>query len=555
MAQAHPYITRINQLFREFYKLSSELQMLVCIVLWVYIAIVMRLIYLGEGLPSTYEIWIGFLVFFIALLVGPIIGTVTALVCTVLMSPGGIADVETMDAAFWIRSAGFFAMALIGGLIQRLLSWLNAELYAAQHQTAGTDLPNVRATINHLQQALKSGKFSNKDLDVLNVRLNNLDSIRKHSGQDTVNQLVRTLAEQLQTGLGEGAYVSQMSGNELLGIQAGEGRDISQVQKLVADMLAKPIKLDGQEYQLTATTGLHRKRVQGTAVDPQQLLDNAARMAIAAQDNNQAFQATPVVDTIHNLGEGYSSLQIQSAMENHEIVLFYEPRLNTRTGYFSALEGVVRWKHARRGELALDDFKGMLEGDSAVQGFCAWMLKLGFSDADDWSRHGYRFRLALDVTINDVLSAPVLAYALAESAKRDLKPGWLVIEVSEKALLKADNKTLQYLKQLQKQQVSVVVSHFGEGGSTVQEMFKMPVDAVKFSPQLLERALVNSDQRRQLAAMIKVVHSRGLVTIADGVKTSTALRMLRTLACEELQGPLLSKALASDAIPWARLRA
>ncbi|MEX0740503.1 MAG: EAL domain-containing protein [Pseudohongiella sp.] len=555
MTRTARYISKVNTAFGEFYKLSAELQILVCIVLWVYVAILLRLAFLDGGLPSDYEIWISLVIFLVGLVSGPIIASVTALVCAVLMSPGGVfVGVDTVDVAFWIRTTGLFAMGLLGGLLQRLIKWLNEELYAAQHQVSGTDLPNLTATIKHLEKVLKSGSLTDKDLDVLNVRLNNLDNIRQSAGQDTVNQLVRTLAEQLQTRLGEGAYVSQLSGNELLGIQAGAGRDISDVQKLVAEVLAKPIKLDGEEYRLSTSTGLHRKRVQGQEVKPQTLLDNAAKMAIAAEKSNEAFKASPTVDAIHRLGERYTSLQIQSAMENHEISLYYEPRLNTRTGYFSALQGVVRWKHPRRGELLLDDFKAMLEEEAAIQGFCAWMLKLAFADADEWARHAYQFRITVDVTINDVISAPVIAYALAESAKRKYKPGWLAIEVSEKSLLSADGKSVQYLQQLQSHHVSVIVSNFGEGNSTVQDMFMMPVDAIKFSTRLIDAALVHSDQRRQLASMIKLVHSRGLVTVADGVKSSAGLRMLRTLACEELQGPLLSKALSKESIPWARLR-
>lgn len=555
MTRTARYISKVNTAFGEFYRLSAELQILVCIVLWVYIAILLRLAFIDGGLPSDYEIWIGLVIFLIGLASGPIIATVTALVCAILMSPGGVfANIETVDIAFWIRTSGLFAMGLLGGLLQRLVRWLHEELYAAQHRVAGTDLPNLTATLKHLETVLKSGSLTDKDLDVLNVRLNNLDSIRQSAGQDTVNELVRTLAAQLQTRLGEGAYVSQLSGNELLGIQAGEGRGIADVQKLVAEVLAKPIKVDGEEYRLSTSTGLHRKRVQEQEVKPQTLLDNAVKMAIAAQNSNESFKASPTVEAIHKLGERYTSLQIQSAMESHEISLYYEPRLNTRTGYFSALQGVVRWKHPRRGELMLHDFKAMLEEDAAIQGFCAWMLKLAFADADEWARHAYQFRVTVDVTINDVLSAPVLAYALTEYAKRKYKPGWLAIEVSEKSLLNADAKSVQYLQQLQSQHVSVVVSNFGEGSSTVQDMFMMPVDAIKFSSELINAALVHSDQRRQLAAMIKLVHSRGLVSVADGVKSSNGLRMLRTLACEELQGPLLSKALPKESIPWARLR-
>lgn len=555
MTRTRRYISMVNTAFGEFYRLSAELQILVCIVLWAYIAILMRLAFLDGGLPSDFGSWIVLMVFLIGLVSGPIVAAVTALVCAVLMSPGGVfAGIGDVGVAFWVRTTGLFAAGLLGGLLQRLIKWLQAELYTAQHQVDGTDLPNIKATIKHLEKVLKSGSLTDKDLDVLNVRLNNLDHIRQSAGQDTVNQLVRTLAEQLQSRLGEGAYVSQLSGNELLGIQAGQGREISDVQKLVRDVLATPIKLDGEEYSLTATTGLHRKRVQGREVEPQSLLDNAAKMAIAAQKSNQEFKASPTVDAIHNLGERYTSLQIQAAMENHEIALYYEPRLNTRTGYFSALQGVVRWQHPRRGELLLQDFKAMLEEAPAIQGFCAWMLKLAFADADEWAKQDLKFRVTVDVTINDVLSAPVLAYALAESVKRKYRPGWLAIEVSEKSLRNADAKTVQYLQQLQSHHVSVVVSNFGDGGSTVQDMFMMPVDAIKFSAKLIDAALVHSDQRRQLASMIKLIHSRGLVSVADGVRNSTGLRMLRTLACEELQGPLLSKALPKESIPWARLR-
>jgi EAL domain-containing protein (putative c-di-GMP-specific phosphodiesterase class I)/GGDEF domain-containing protein len=555
MTRARRYISLVNSTFGEFYRLSAELQILVCIVLWAYLAILMRLAFLDGGLPSDFNNWIVLVLLLVGLAGGPIVATVTALISATLMSPGGVfASVTEVDVAFWVRTTSLLGAGLLGGLLQRLIRWLQAELYAAQHQVVGTDLPNIKATIKHLEKVLKSGKLTDKDLDVLNVRLNNLDHIRLSAGQDTVNQLIRTLAEQLQARLGEGAYVSQLSGNELLGIQAGQGRDISDVQKLVREVLATPIKLDGEEYSLTAATGLHRKRVQGKDVEPQSLLDSAANMAIAAQKNNEEFKASPTVDAIHNMGERYTSLQIQAAMENQEITLHYEPRLNTRTGYFSALQGLVRWNHPRRGELQLEDFKAMLEEVSAIQGFCAWLLKLAFADADEWAKKDLKFRVTIDVTINDVLSAPVLAYALAEFMKRPYKPGWFAIEVSEKSLRNADPKTLQYLQQFQSRHVSVIVSNFGDGGSTVQDMFMLPVDAIKFSAALIDAALVHSDQRRQLASMIKLIHSRGLVTVADGVKSSNGLRMLRTLACEELQGPLLSKALPKESIPWARLR-
>lgn len=529
--------------------------MLACIVLWLYIAIVMRVMLINDGLPSDFEIWLATLIFLVGLLIGPLLASVTVLVCAVLMGPGGVyPGIVSADFDFWVRSTGLMALGLAGGTIQRIIAGLNQELDLLKYRTAGTNLPNLAATLEHLARILKKGRFQNKDLDVVNVRLGNLDSIRESAGQDTVDKLLTSLAGELQAGLGDGAYVSQLSGNELLGVQVGEGRELGQIHQLVKDLVATPINMDGAQYQLTAETGMHRSQVKANSMPPEQLIELAIKNALATKPDNVVSNASPLPNAGRDTGRSYSSLQIQTAMESAEIALLYEPRLNTRTGYFTALEGVVRWRHPRRGDLVLDDFKAMLDDESALKSFGAWLLKLGFADADAWNGHGYRFRLTLDVSINDVVSAQVLAYALNESSRRNFKPGWFGVEVSEKALIKADNKVLQYLRQLQSNQVSVVVSHYGEGGSTIQDMFMMPVDAVKFSPELIERALTNSDQRRQLGAMIKLIHSRGLVSIADGVRTSTALRMLRALACEELQGPLLSKALTSDAIPWTRIR-
>jgi GGDEF domain-containing protein len=285
MASVKSYISSLNSMLNEYYRLSTELQIVVCIALWVYIAILIRLIVLSDVLPSDYLVGIAFLILLIGLFVGPIIGAITALVCIVLMSPAGIVSSNgSTDAAFWVRSSGLLLMGITGGMMQRLICWLNSELYIAQHQTAGTDLPNLKASLKHLEKVLKSGNFTDKDLDVLNVRLSNLDKIRDSAGQDTVNELLKTLAQQLQSSLGEGAFVGQLSSNELLGIQSGEGRDISEVQNLVRELLAKPISLHGEDYHLTASTGMHRNRVEATGLSPQQMLDKAVKMAISGTE-------------------------------------------------------------------------------------------------------------------------------------------------------------------------------------------------------------------------------------------------------------------------------
>lgn len=556
MARRKQLISDFNQVFRDFYTMSAEVQILACVALWSVMAVLMRLMVLGGGLPSVHEPWLGFVVFLVGLFAGPAVAVVTAMVSSVLLSPVGVFAETAGGGLQWLeRVSLLLASGLTGGFLKRLILWLNEELYQAQHEVASTGLPNLKATLDYLEKALESGKLNKQAMDVLNVRLGNLDAIRESVGQEKVDRLLSKFADKLKLTLGEGAFVGQLSGNELFGIQQAGDRATGDVKKLVRDMMDQPIHLDGEDYTLNAASGLHRTSQKHNSSTPQQLLDEAAAAAIAAEKNEQDFQVTAESgDSVTDMGKLVSSRQIQSAMENDEVALLYIPRLSAKSGYFSSLEAVVCWQHPTRGQLWLSDFKAMLQEEPAVQGLSVWAAKLAFRDADQWLEKGYKFRMSLGITINEELGAPVLAYILKELERRAGKDHWLAVEVSEKALLKAETKCVNYLKHLQHRGVSVVVNNYGDGGATIQEIFRMPVDAVKLSVASIEKAMTHSDGKRELGGLIRMIHSRGLTSIAEGVQDKSSLLLLRELGVEELQGALLSKSLPPKDIPWGRIR-
>jgi EAL domain-containing protein (putative c-di-GMP-specific phosphodiesterase class I) len=243
-------------------------------------------------------------------------------------------------------------------------------------------------------------------------------------------------------------------------------------------------------------------------------------------------------------------------MENGEMTLQYIPRLNSRSGYFSTLEAVVCWQHPQRGALYLKTIRTMLEEESAIQGLALWALRMALATADDWLHDRHRVRLALNVTVGNTIPAPVLAYLLKELEKRDSSSGWLSIELDQNALRRADDKCLQYLVKLHQKGVSVVATGFSADGSNtkVQDLLRLPVDTVKLSMRNVDKATAYSDRRRRLNALVRMIHARGLATVAEDIRSRELLRVLRTLHVQELQGPVLSRPLAATEIPWDRIR-
>lgn len=558
MAKEKQFLGEANRLVNAFYRMSGELQVLACVAVWAHIAILLRLVHLGDGLPSVWEAWIGFLVLLVGLLSGPLVATISALVCAALLSPAGLfAESAGNWGAFSIRLSLLLLAALAGGFLKRLVVWLNEALYRAEHHVDGTELPNLKATLGHIEELLKSRPSGGEALDVLNVRLKNLDEIRSTAGQEKLDRVLSTFADRIRETLGEGAWVGQLADNELLGVQAAGGRETEEVQRLLNEVLDRPVDVDGESFSLQASSGVYRSDEEAGEVTPQRLLDEAARAVTQADSGASRHRRGTAHNTYQdNLGQLVSSRQLQAAMENGEIVLLYVPRLNSRSGYFSTLEATICWQHPQRGALYLDDFRPMLEEESAIQGLALWAVRLGLTDADEWLENGYRFHLALDVTLDDHISAPVLAYLLKELEQRDSSSGWLSIELSEKALTRADDKSLQYLVNLQRKGVSVAVTGFSieGGGATVQDMLRLPVDTVKLSMKKVDKAAAYSDERRQLNALVRMIHARGLATVAEEVRSRELLRVLRGLHVQELQGPVLSRPLEKADIPWGRIR-
>lgn len=558
MAKEKHFLGEANRLVNAFYRMSGELQVLACVAVWAHIAILLRLVHLDSGLPSVWEAWIGFLVLLVGLLSGPLVATISALVCAALLSPAGLyAETAGGWVVFTTRLSLLLLAGLVGGFLKRLVVWLNEALYRAEHHVEGTELPNLKATLAHIEELLKSRPQEGEALDVLNVRLKNLDEIRRTAGQEKLDRVLSTFAGRLRETLGEGAWVGQLAGDELLGVQVAGGRETKEVQRLIDAVLERPVDVDGESYNLQASSGVHRSDQKAGEVTPQQLLDEATRAAARQTESRGPRHRGGAHNAYQDdLGQLVSSRQLQAAMENGEITLLYVPRLNSRSGYFSTLEATICWRHPQRGMLSLDEFRPMLEEESAIQGLALWAVRLGLADADEWLENGRRFRLALDVSIDDHVSAPVLAYLLKALEQRDSSSGWLSIELGEKALTRADDKTLQYLVHLQRKGVSVAVTGFGitGGGATVQEMLRLPVDTVKLSMKNVDRAAAYSDERRQLNALVRMIHARGLATVAEEIRNRELLRVLRSLNVQELQGPVLSRPLAKEDIPWGRIR-
>ena len=543
----------------DFTKLNAEKQVFIGFVLAIVVAACVKLIETTTGLPSVYEHLIYVPLFFAGLLLGPRIGALGGFVCGVALSPLSFADAAFADSEIstgWLlRLLLLTLMPLIAGLIANSVKDLVALEKKAKHTYQGTELPNMAAFVEQLKSIGNEEDADTKDLvDIFNFKLQNMERIQHQIGTERTEKLMRQLAEQLRNIIGKSAHIGQTSNNELVGVSTDTQHSHKELEQKLKKLLERPIVIDGVPYQLDSATGVLRTSRGQVKEKAEQVVEQAQHHAFEAREQNKNFSFLEQDDAIESISDVSFSRQLTEAIESNDIRLYYQPRLNANTGYFSVLEAIVKWTDPKRGDMTADEFRPLIEEAALTEQFTSWMVKKAFEDIREWQKNSFVVRVSLHITLNDIVEPNVLNAVARELQESKFPPRDFSLEVSEKSLMRISDKAKRYLEKLRGISVNIIADHFGEGASTIQSLFVLPVDAVKLSEDLVKKATSNSDKKRALSSMVKMARSRGLKTIATGVDDRSKLLLLKQIGCEELQGAILSKAQPKDEIPWARIR-
>jgi len=555
----YSFATWCKESLINFTKMNAEKQVFIGFVLAIFIAAFIRVIEMTGGLPNLFEHLLYFPLVLTGLLLGPRIGALAGFMCGVLLSPFSFSDslISSNEIAggWLLRLVAFTFIATIAGIIARVVKELNGAEKNAKFKYHGTDLPNINALLEQLKTIGHSKDGAPDDLiDIFNFRLQNMEKIQQQVGTEKANELVKQMAIQLKKLLGDQVHVGQTSKNELVGVSADAEENTKELQDKIENFLEKPIVVDGVSYQMDSAAGVLRVKKEQLKEDPQRIFDEAQSHAYNAFQQKQQFSFLEQSDAIDQIEEMSFSRQFSEAMKNNDVQLYYQPRLNTNTGYFSVLEVTAKWVPPKRKNMSLDEFKPMIEEASLTQQFTSWMIQRTFKDLKVWQKQKVTVRISINITINDIVD-PIVLNVLAHELQETKFPARNInIEVSERALMSLSDKSKRYLERLRSIGCNVIASHFGEGRSTIQSLFVLPVDAVKLSEELVQKATSHSDQKRELASMVKMARARGLTTIATGINDRAKLLLLKQIGCEELQGAILSKSLKKADIPWARIR-
>ena len=240
------------------------------------------------------------------------------------------------------------------------------------------------------------------------------------------------------------------------------------------------------------------------------------------------------------------AIDLRRALENNEIVPFFQPLVELRTGLLRGFEVLARWKHPTRGMIFPDDFIPLAEKNSLNGQLTGNLLRAVFDAAKDIPEH---LTLSVNISLTQLTDRSLPRHIQSAAERADFPLHRLILEITESALIGNPEQAYFIANQLKEQGSRLALDDFGTGYSSLRHLQALPFDELKIDASFVRSMTHTRESRKIAAAIIGLGNSLDLVTVAEGVENQTHADMLLWLGCEMGQGWLYGRAVPAEELP------
>jgi len=418
-----------------------------------------------------------------------------------------------------------------------------------------TNLPNRTLLQDRFRLAVSNANRSNSMIAVCVLDLDNFKPINDSYGHDYGDKVLVEVARRLMTSVRSDDTVARFGGDEfvLLLNDFHDHVEIDASIKRVFEALAKPYLINEQIFTVSSSIGLSVYPEDN--VDPDTLLrhaDQAMYQAKHSGKNQFTYYDAQLTQLSHDRSKEFN--RIVQAYEQNEFVLFYQPKVNMRTGIITGAEALIRWEDPERGLLGPLDFLPHIENTPLMVNIGRWVIEQALIQLDLWLDQGKDWTISINIDAyhfmqNDFISDLVIALARHPNVLENK----LEIEILETVAFDDLTQVSEQIADCQALGVNFALDDFGTGYSSLSYLKSLPAECLKIDQSFVRDMLDN----RQDLALIEGIISLSKVfqrhVIAEGVETAEHGVVLMRLGCDHAQGYGIARPMpASDMEIWAQ---
>lgn len=421
------------------------------------------------------------------------------------------------------------------------------NLWRITHYDFLTGLPNRLLFRDRLKQAILHGERYQQLVALLFLDLDGFKYINDSLGHSVGDQLLVEVTRRLNQNLRKTDTVSRLGGDEFTVIvsEAVSLEAVANVAEKLLTIIAEPFYLCGQYIHLTTSMGIAIYPTDGRDVD--MLLKNAdIAMYHAKEKSKNCFSF--FADEMNS--RAMNRLQLESklrqAIDNEELCLYFQPRLDLLTGQITSAEVLLRWHHQELGWISPAEFIPLAEERGLIIPLGFWVLRKTIEKIKTWQTClSHSVRLAVNLSAKQFHQPDLVTHIANLLSEYAVSSSLLEVELTETSIMRETEKG-DKLREIKNLGIHIAIDDFGTGYSSLNYLKRFPIDSLKIDRSFVHDIPQDRDSIAICKAIIAMAHSMNLAVVAEGVETQAQLDFFRQQHCNEVQGFYLYPPLPED---------
>jgi len=417
------------------------------------------------------------------------------------------------------------------------------------HYDALTQLPNRTLFADRFSQAAAHSKRTDSMVAICFLDLDNFKPVNDNYGHDVGDKLLIEVANRIKSTIREEDTASRQGGDEftLLLRDIGSFEQCEETLKRIRDSLAQPYFINDYPHKITASIG--------TTIYP---LDNADLDTLVRHADQAMYQAKlsgknqqQVFNALNNkeIANRQSQLsEIKQALTGKQFQLYYQPKVNIRTGNVYGVEALIRWIHPDKGLIPPLDFLPIIEGTDLEIQVGGWVINEALLQMDNWQQHDIDLKVSINISSHHIQST-VFFDQLSEALDKhpNVNAQDLQLEILESSALGDIDIISGIIKSCQNVLgIDVALDDFGTGYSSLTHMKNLSANTIKIDQSFVRDLLDDPNDYSIIEGIIGLAKAFNREVIAEGVETDAHGLMLLIMGCNEAQGYGISRPLPTD---------
>jgi diguanylate cyclase (GGDEF)-like protein len=430
-----------------------------------------------------------------------------------------------------------------------------------------TGLANRLLFSDRLDHAMLLRRRDDRTVSVLSLDLDDFKMVNDNLGHAYGDTLLRHIADRINSVVPAGDTVARLGGDEFAVLIEDGPLAAEDLAQRVVEVFDKPFFIDGEDLYIHPSVGLATTpALRDGEITADELFKHAdLAMYTAKRAGVGGVQAYSSDMTLVDRAELRTSMsdsgirrrtpmagiqllgQLRRAIEDDELVLVYQPKIDLATGGIVGVEALIRWPHPELGLLTPNQFLPLVRQNGLMGAVTDLVLDRAVADAVTWYEAG-----ACDLPVAINLFAPSLNdLALPDrilGALNDvgLPPTALSVEITEHLLVANIRRASTVIERLRANGLRTAIDDFGSGYATMSYLRDLPIDELKLDRQFIAPVLRSERAAAIVRSVIDLAHTLGIACVAEGVEDKGTADRLRDYGCDIAQGHYFSPPMSAD---------